>query len=294
MGKKTKTPKNESFCSIHSSITKLSYGAGWLVLGSKLAVREYSDNNKLDVLIDLTGMATASFKVRFTAGLKALLPSLVVMTKPSHEIIAFDWPDQGVLEIPEAFFSELHHQVYDCGLTVGVHCHAGHGRTGTFIAALMSRKYGHEALCYLREIYCDSAVEAKAQIEYLRKIGAAKLTDKQSNAGFASSGFVGTPTHTPTPPTPDIRKWLRDTDITDKMITDAFERKSRGGARVCAKNSPCVYHATGGAASQHCGADIKAGFKASTAATTTTPDVIGVADDDWGDSSDSDSFTDYN
>lgn len=56
-------------------------------------------------------------------------------------------------------------------LTVLVMCVGGHGRTGTALVALAHEAgvipLGADPIVWLREVYCDKAVEAKSQIQYL-------------------------------------------------------------------------------------------------------------------------------
>jgi hypothetical protein len=56
------------------------------------------------------------------------------------------------------------------GKTVHCGCIGGHGRTGTFLAALVSVVVGEDdAITYVRENYCKKAVETLEQIEFLHK-----------------------------------------------------------------------------------------------------------------------------
>lgn len=54
------------------------------------------------------------------------------------------------------------------GKKIHAGCIGGHGRTGLFFAALVARHTGRaDAITYVRENYCQRAVESKAQIEFL-------------------------------------------------------------------------------------------------------------------------------
>ncbi len=56
------------------------------------------------------------------------------------------------------------------GAKVHCGCIGGHGRTGTFFAALVKHMLGVEAaIDYVREHYCKKAVETREQIDYLGK-----------------------------------------------------------------------------------------------------------------------------
>jgi protein-tyrosine phosphatase len=59
-------------------------------------------------------------------------------------------------------------QQLDAGRKVHVGCAAGHGRTGTFLAALVAtRKVSDDPIAYVRQNYCPCAVETTAQVEFL-------------------------------------------------------------------------------------------------------------------------------
>lgn len=56
------------------------------------------------------------------------------------------------------------------GKKVHAGCIGGHGRTGTFLAALVTHMTGIEdSITYVRENYCKKAVESSSQVEFLHK-----------------------------------------------------------------------------------------------------------------------------
>jgi protein-tyrosine phosphatase len=58
----------------------------------------------------------------------------------------------------------------DRGDKIHVGCLAGHGRTGTFLAALVAyRGTSDDPIAYVREHYCARAVETGEQVEFLRR-----------------------------------------------------------------------------------------------------------------------------
>ena len=57
----------------------------------------------------------------------------------------------------------------DAGKKVHCGCIGGHGRTGTFLAALVSQYGEKDAITYVRKSYCDKAVETTAQVNFLTK-----------------------------------------------------------------------------------------------------------------------------
>ena len=66
----------------------------------------------------------------------------------------------------------------EAGKRVHVGCLGGHGRTGMVLAALVKVISGNEdAIPYVREFYCQKAVETTAQAEWLHKHFGIKVTD---------------------------------------------------------------------------------------------------------------------
>ena len=57
----------------------------------------------------------------------------------------------------------------EAGRKVHAGCIGGHGRTGTFFAALVSEFGEKDAIAYVRKHYCDKAVESGAQIAFLKE-----------------------------------------------------------------------------------------------------------------------------
>jgi len=81
------------------------------------------------------------------------------------------WPDFGVIELnmlSEAIEWALPY-LHNKSNIMEIACMGGHGRTGTFVAALMIREGWAvtDAMAYLRGGYCTKAVESKAQEDLL-------------------------------------------------------------------------------------------------------------------------------
>lgn len=57
----------------------------------------------------------------------------------------------------------------EAGLKVHAGCIGGHGRTGTFLAGLVSLFGEEDAITYVRQHYCMKAVESTEQTEFLKK-----------------------------------------------------------------------------------------------------------------------------
>lgn len=81
-------------------------------------------------------------------------------------------------------------------------CIGGHGRTGTFLAALVTHMTGMEdSITYVRQNYCEKAVESSSQVEFLHKhYGIKKVAGSKARLyGGHSKSAAWSPTHSPSP-----------------------------------------------------------------------------------------------
>lgn len=80
------------------------------------------------------------------------------------------------------------------GKKVHAGCIGGHGRTGTFFAALVSMYGEPDAVGYVRTNYCHKAVESSAQVAFLQKHykvkDASGAKESKHSGGNAKSGAV--------------------------------------------------------------------------------------------------------
>lgn len=83
----------------------------------------------------------------------------------------FHIPDMGIPAKVEEFQKLVAwtRKQLDAGLKVHCGCIGGHGRTGTFLAALVSTFGETDAIAYVRKNYCKKAVESKEQVSFLVK-----------------------------------------------------------------------------------------------------------------------------
>lgn len=96
-----------------------------------------------------------------------------------YKEIQLDWPDYGVIVMPKEFWQKLLNHLETNKLRMLVFCTGGHGRTGTALAVMMTMALDFtptEAIDWLREHYCDGAVETLNQEEYVRNM-APKLAE---------------------------------------------------------------------------------------------------------------------
>lgn len=98
------------------------------------------------------------------------------------------------------------------GKKVHTGCIGGHGRTGMFLAALVKEMTGEkDAITYVRNNYCQKAVETSAQVKFLEKeFGISPVSGykegKKYDSGWTkpkthgSKGTTATAPYTPPPP----------------------------------------------------------------------------------------------
>lgn len=105
-------------------------------------------------------------------GMQFKSPNWPWKKKSAIEEVQFRIMDQSV---PPAYAVPDFHELIkwisgklDEGKKVHVGCIGGHGRTGMVFAALVAlRKASDDPIAYVRENYCDKAVESKAQVKFL-------------------------------------------------------------------------------------------------------------------------------
>jgi len=86
-----------------------------------------------------------------------------------------DWPDGGVPTDPAAAAAKIREafQAARRGQRVEVGCIAAHGRTGTALAcmAILAGVDANEAVDWIRDHYCEKAVESPYQEPWVRLFG---------------------------------------------------------------------------------------------------------------------------
>jgi hypothetical protein len=65
--------------------------------------------------------------------------------------------------------------------------HRGHGRTGTFLAALVATMGENDAINYVRTNYCQKAVESRVQVDFLAKHFGVKSASGTKSFGGSGS-----------------------------------------------------------------------------------------------------------
>jgi len=109
----------------------------------------------------------------------------------------FRIPDMGVPASPDEFKKLVSwtRKQLEAGLKVHCGCIGGHGRTGTFLAALCSDFGEKDAIKYVRANYCEKAVESTTQVNFLHEhFGITKVDGYKSSASYTGHKTYATGT----------------------------------------------------------------------------------------------------
>jgi hypothetical protein len=112
-------------------------------------------------------------------------------------------------------------------------CIGGHGRTGTFLAALVTHMTGiKDSITYVRENYCQKAVESSSQVDFLHKhYGIKKVSGSKAHLyGGHSKSSSWSPTYSPSP-------------SPDKKPSNGYQGSS-GGVKPSPPTKPTEYSAS--------------------------------------------------
>lgn len=157
------------------NIKVLSIGKGGLYAGGQSKGIDPTGFAFIDLVGDhktgvqaLNDSASKAFAQTIAAGdiaVKKILP-----------LLSFPMPDFSVpkykADVWEAVADEINTLASD-GTKVLAACQGGHGRTGIFVSivcALLCPSVHDEPVQYIRKIYCEKAVETRAQHEYVHEI----------------------------------------------------------------------------------------------------------------------------
>lgn len=137
-----------------------------------------------ELIIELSGLAT-DFKVEpvITGNERAHSDLPVALFDADFHarapaVLFVDWSDGSAPDLPLQWWEDLAAHLRTVKGSVAVCCQGGHGRTGTALAILCAllKVTGLEAenptdpIWYVRENYCDQAVETMAQVQYVERI----------------------------------------------------------------------------------------------------------------------------
>jgi hypothetical protein len=110
--------------------------------------------------------------------------------KKGHEVL-FKITDMSVPDSPEEFKKLVGWTKarLEEGLKVHCGCIGGHGRTGTFLAALVSEYGEKDAISHVRKHYCQKAVESDKQVKFLHEhFGVVKVKGHKMGGSYSTGG----------------------------------------------------------------------------------------------------------
>jgi hypothetical protein len=142
----------------HGAVPFLDIGKTEIFIGK---LDDIEDRSDWSLVIDCAGGYYSEGEMTIPRGMESLKKHFV----PTLNI---PWSDYSLPPVRPEFWKELV-KILPIG-KVAVGCVGGHGRTGTAIAAILiaSKKItAEEAIEFVRENYCDRAIETSKQEEYL-------------------------------------------------------------------------------------------------------------------------------
>lgn len=115
-----------------------------------------------------------------------------------YTVVKVDWPDMSTPSVDGRFWDALLADMLEISgkepLDVLVMCAGGHGRTGTALAIIVDLlgyvPVGTDPVVWVRERYCQEAVETASQLRYIEAMTGSKVT-----APIHSSWAGGTSYH---------------------------------------------------------------------------------------------------
>lgn len=104
-----------------------------------------------------------------------------------YDVVQLDWRDGSAPIYPTKFWHELVSFLRKEGRDVLVCCAGGHGRTGTALAVLADIfgvvPSNTDPVAYIRNRYCEYAVETRDQIDYVEEITKREVIEKPHSFG---------------------------------------------------------------------------------------------------------------
>lgn len=145
--------------------------------------------------IDLYARNAPGLTVRLNEAAKKLVGDALVRGRQPAYIDIF-WPDFGTPSMDRTWWAALLGTIKTLPpeSKVGVHCHGGHGRTGTamtILAVLADVVSEHQdPVVWLRKKYCTEVVESASQIDYIEKITGKKIIAKPAWIGSRYGSYA--------------------------------------------------------------------------------------------------------
>lgn len=148
--------------------------------------------DQFECIISLLGaVRRTEGKFTLTRGSRRMFRHLSAYQQRRNNVICIDWPDMQAPKLDKGFWEALAQDLGGITGKAAIFCMGGHGRTGTALCALAHvTKYAPaitdgDVVAWLRETYCEHAVETESQVSYLtRVVGAKTKAGIRKKAGY--------------------------------------------------------------------------------------------------------------
>lgn len=156
--------------------------------------------DQFDCIVSLLGtVKRTDQKFTLSRGSRRLFRHLAAYQQRRNNLLCIDWPDMQAPRLDRGFWEALAADLAGIAGKAAIFCMGSHGRTGTALAALSqvsnyapAMEQG-DVIAWLREEYCQSAVETSGQVDYLTRVLGMKTTAKGSSTGghmWAQGGAI--------------------------------------------------------------------------------------------------------
>jgi hypothetical protein len=119
------------------------------------------------------------------SGTRVEVPAIVrglALPELESAVMEIEWPDYGVPTLTRPQWDAIVKAVLERGRPLMVCCVGGHGRTGTALSILLTLMgvvpEDADPVTFVRDAYCDEAVETVGQLNYVGRITGRKVTAK--------------------------------------------------------------------------------------------------------------------
>ena len=146
-------------CHIHAGSNKVDYKPYQLIIN--VSNYSYGDTH---IAVGKRGAGKMTRK---------FLQKLPVPKHTEPPELAITWNDGSVPDLVYADWMRLIDDLSQIKGKVLIHCHGGHGRTGTALVVLLAltEALNEDPVEWLRGFYCEKVVETAAQFKYLKALG---------------------------------------------------------------------------------------------------------------------------
>lgn len=177
-------------------------------------------------LNDMVRLRPNEIMIRADEDARRMVPSELI-DPPKVPTVDVDWGDFDVPDLSKEWWALLVKSLQEMpARNVAFYCEGGHGRTGTALAILGQLSgnvpQGYDPVDWVRDIYCDEAVESMRQLSYIEDMTGVR-TSAWPTISYATQNWISQKTGETTSFTPEPDKYDLDyeaytngTKITDK------------------------------------------------------------------------------